>query len=99
MRKEFPDKWQKLNRKLAYPYECFNNIVDYKKHPNNLKKEDFFSKLKIDYPDDSEIERTKEIIEPFDIKNGEELTKLYCKSDVISLVDVFEKVVKVSTEE
>ena len=35
----------------------------------------------------------------FDIKNGEELTKLYCKSDVILLADVIEKFVKVSTEE
>ena len=35
----------------------------------------------------------------FDIKNGEELTKLYCKSDVILLADVIEKVVEVSFEE
>ena len=35
----------------------------------------------------------------FDLKNGEELTKLYCKSDVILLADVIEKFVKVSFEE
>ena len=35
----------------------------------------------------------------FDIKSGEELTKLYCKSDVFLLADVFEKFVKVSTRE
>ena len=35
----------------------------------------------------------------FDNKNGEELTKLYCKSEVFLLVDVFEKFVKVSTKE
>ena len=35
----------------------------------------------------------------FDIKNGEELTKLYCKSDVILKADVFEKFVKTSFEE
>ena len=35
----------------------------------------------------------------YDIKNGEELTKLYCKSDVILLADVIEKFVKVSFEE
>ena len=75
-----------------------NSIDDYKK-PDNLKKEDFFSKLKNDYPDDEEIERTKEIIKLFDIKNGEELTKLYCKSDVLLLADVMEKFVKVSFEE
>ena len=99
LKKEFPDKWQFLNKKLAYPYEYFNSINDYQKPVNNLKKEDFFSKLKNDYPDDDEIERTKEIIKLFNIKNGEQLTKLYCKCDVILLADVFEKFVKVSTKE
>ena len=99
LKKEFPDKWQYLNKKLAYPYEYFNSIDDYKKPVDNLKKEDFFSKLKNDYPDNDEIERTKGIIKLFNIKNGEELTKLYCKSDVILLADVFEKFVKVSKEE
>ena len=99
LKKEFPDKYQYPNEKLAYPYEYINSIEDYKKPVNNLKKEDFFSKLKNDYPDDDEIERTKEIIKLFNIKDGGELTKLYCKSDVILLADVFEKFVKVSTEE
>ena len=35
----------------------------------------------------------------FDNKLGEELTKLYCKSDIILLADVIEKFVKVSFEE
>ena len=99
LKKEFPDEWQYLNKKLAYPYQRFNSIDDYKKPVNDLKKEDFFSKLKNDYPDDDEIEPTKQIIKLFNIKNGEELTKLYCKSDVILLADVFEKFVEVSTEE
>ena len=58
-----------------------------------------FSKLKNDYPDDEERERTKEIIKLFNFKDGEELIRLYCKSDVILLADVFENFVKVSTEE
>ena len=99
LKKEFHDKWQYLNKKLAYPYEYFNSIDDYKKPVDNLKKEDFFSKLKNDYPGDKEIERTKEIIKLFNIKNGEELTRLYCNSDVILLADAFEKFVKVSFEE
>ena len=99
LKKGFPDKWQYLNKKLACPYEYFNSIDDYKKPVNKSKKEDFFSKLNNNYPDDDEIARSKEIIEHFDIKNGEKLTKLDCKSDVILLADVFEKVVKVSTEE
>ena len=64
-----------------------------------MKKEDFFSKLKSKCPDDEEIKRTKETIKLFDIKNGEELTKLYCKSDDILLADVIEKFLKVSLED
>ena len=64
-----------------------------------MKKKEFFSKLKNECPEDDEITRTKEIIKVFDIKNGEELTKLYLKSDVNSLADIFEKFIKVSTEE
>ena len=99
LEKEFPDKWQFLNKKLAYPYQYFTSINDYQKPVDNLKKEDFFSKLKNECPDDDAIERTKQIIKLFDIKNAGELTKLYCKSDVILLADVIEKFVTVSFEE
>ena len=68
LKKEFPDKYQHLNKKLAYPYEYFNSIDDYKKPVDKLEKEDFFSKITNDYPDDDEIERTKEIIKLFNIK-------------------------------
>ena len=71
----FPDKWKNLTKNLVYPYECCNSIEDYQKPVDNLKKEDFFSKLKNGYLDDEEIERTMEIIKLFNIKNGEELTE------------------------
>ena len=95
----FPDKWSYLTRKSAYPYEVFNSIEDYQKPVDNLKKEHFFSKLKNSYPDDEEIKRTKDIIKSFNIKNGEELTEIYLKSDVLLLACVFEKFVKVSVNE
>ena len=44
LKEEFPDKWQYSNKKLAYPYQNFNNIDDYQNPVNKLKKEDFFSK-------------------------------------------------------
>ena len=92
----FPYKWNYLTRKLAYPYEYFNSIEDYQKPVDNLKKEHFFSKLKIGYPDVEEIERTMDIIKRFKIKIGEELTEIYLKSDVLLLACVFEKFIKVS---
>ena len=42
----FPDKWNYLTKKLAYPYEYFNSFDDYQKSVDNLEKEHFFSKLK-----------------------------------------------------
>ena len=95
----FPDKWKNLTKKLEYPYEHFNMIDDYQKPVDNLKKEDFFSKLKKDYPADEEIEKTKEFIKRFNIKNGEELTQIYLKSDVLLLTCVFDKFIKVSVNE
>ena len=95
----FPNKWKYLTKKLAYPYEYFNSIDDYQKPVDNLKKEDFFSKLKNKCPDKEEIERTKDDIKKFNIKNGEELTEIYLKSDVLLLACVFEKFIKVSFNE
>ena len=99
LKTELPDKSKYLTKKLAYPYEFFNSIDDYQKPVDNLKKEDFFSKLKNDYPDDEEIKKTKAIIERFNIKNGEELTQMYLKSDVLLLTCAFEKGIKVSVQE
>ena len=95
----FPNKWKFLTKKLAYPYEYFNSINDYKKHVDNLKKEYFFSKFKNKCPDDEEIQRTVDNIKRFNIKNGEELTEIYLKSDVLLLACVFEKLIKVSVNE
>ena len=94
----FRDKWNFLTQKLAYPYEYFTSIDDYQKPFDNLKKEDFFSKLKNGYLDAGEIERTKEIIKLFNNKNGE-LTEIYLKSDVLLLACVFEKFIKISVDE
>ena len=94
-----PDKWKYLTKKLAYPYEYFISIDDYQKPVDNIKKEDFFSKLKNEKPDDKEIERKKEIIKLFSVKSGKELTEIYLKSDVLRLTCVFESFLKVSVNE
>ena len=62
-------------------------------------KKDIFSKLKNKRPDGEETERTKEIMKFCNTKDGEKLTKLYCKTDVTLLADVFEKFVRVTIKE
>ena len=99
LKRGFPDKWKHLTKKLAYLYEYFNSIDDYQKPVNNLKKEHFFSKLKNKCPDDQEIQRTMDIIERFNIKNGEGLTEIYLKSDVLLLACVFEKFIEISIDQ
>ena len=96
LKRGLPDMWKYLAKNLAYPYKYFNNIDDYEKPVDNLKKEDFFSNLKNKGPDVDEIERTKENINKINIKNGEELTEIYLKNDVLLLTCVFEKFIKVS---
>ena len=88
-----------MTKNLAYAYEYFKSIDDYQKPVDNLRNEDFFSKLKNDDPSDKEIERTKEIFKMFNIKNGEELTGIYLKSDILLTACVFEKFIKVSVNE
>ena len=78
---EFRDEWKYLTKKLAYPYEDFNSIDDFQKPVNDLKRQDFFSRIENDYTSDEEIETTKEIIKFFNNKKGEEPTHLYLKSD------------------
>ena len=88
-----------FKKKLAYSYQHFNSIDDYQEPVDKLKKEDYFSELKNKCPDDDEIERTREINKVFDIKNGEESTELYCKSEDILLADVIKRIVEVASEE
>ena len=95
LKTELPDKWKYLTKKTAYPCEYFFSIDDYQRPLDNIKKEDFLSKLKKKGPDDDEIERTKQTNKMFNLKNGEELTQIYLKSDVLLLTCVFEKLIKV----
>ena len=38
LKKKIPDKWEPLNKKLAYPYDYFISIGDYQKPVNKFKK-------------------------------------------------------------
>ena len=41
LKTEFTDKWKYLTKKLAYPYEYFNSIEDYKEQVDNLENKKF----------------------------------------------------------
>ena len=68
LKTECPDIWKNLTKTLTYPYEHFKSLDDHKKTVDNLKKEDFFNHLKIDYRSDEEIERTKKLSKKLIIK-------------------------------
>ena len=86
-----------FKKKLAYPYEYLN--LDNFQEPLNLTEEDYWSTLTQSYPSDDDIKRTQELIEKYKIRNGQELTMLYLKMDVLQLADVFENFVESSTRE
>ena len=86
-----------FKKKLAYPYE-YLNLGNFQE-PLNLTKEDFWSTLKQTNPPDEEFNRTHEIIKKFNVANGQELTMIYLKMDVLQLADVFEIFVEKATLE
>ena len=102
LKRNFPNHWMLLKNKLAYPYEFYNTLEDYEKPIDELLKagnEAYYSKTANKIPDQKEIDRTNEIIKLFNIKNGRQLTELYCKADVVLLADIFEKFIEVSKTE
>ena len=64
-----------------------------------MKKLTEHSTLKQTTPPDEEINRTQEIIKKFNVKNGQELTMISLKMDVLQLADVFENFVEKVTLE
>ena len=87
----------KLFKKMADPYEYLN--LDNFQEPLNLTKEHYWSTLTQSYPSDDDIKRTQDLIDKNNIKNGQELTMLYLKMDVLQLTNVFENFVESSTRE
>ena len=49
LKNEFPEIWNFLGKKLAYPYEYFKSFQDFDSPNNILTKENYFSILKNDY--------------------------------------------------
>ena len=46
LKTDFPDAWNYLSTKLAYPYKNFTIINGYQNPVNYFQKEDFVTKLK-----------------------------------------------------
>ena len=97
--KKITETWSFLSKKLAYPSEYIEKIGGFDLRISNIKKEHYFSRLKNDYPDDKQIERTDKLIENIINKKGRDLTRLYLKSDVFLIADDFERVFEVSISE
>ena len=72
---------------MAYLYEYFNLSTQ------NCNS----STLKQETTPDEEINRTQAIDKKFNTKNGQELTMLNLKMDVLQIADVFENFVETST--
>ena len=99
LKKEFGDNYHLFTKKIAYSYDYFETLEDYEKDINLLKDDDYYSRLNCSIPDKIEIDRTKEIIKIFNIRNGRELTQLYCKADVLLLSDIMEDFINNSKNE
>ena len=92
---EFPEKWNHLSKKIAYPHEHFKSIDEYQKPVKIYKKGEFFNLLKHSCPSNEEFERTKEIINLLYNKTVDKTTTINFKSDVNLFTCVFEKLLTV----
>ena len=92
---------------MAYPYDyftqstrsasgAFGNLGNFQEQMN-LTEENLWSILNQETPPDEEINRTREIIKKFKLKNRRELFMLYINVDVLQLADIFENFVTTST--
>ena len=82
-----------VKEKGVYPYESMNSFKRFRedKLPDKSK---FFSSLKESNISDKEYERAINVWEVYKIKTLGEYHDLYLKTDVLLLVDVFEKFIK-----
>ena len=97
LKTKLPDNiWKYITKKLVYPCEYFNCLDDYQRPATELKTENFLNKSKNKCPRDEEIERAMEFIEKLNIKNGERLTRIFLKSDLLLLTCMLEEYIKVS---
>lgn len=84
------NKRDMLKRKGVYPYDFMSNI-DKMKIEHLPKKQHFFSKLTNSNISDEEYAFAKRVWKEFGIKNMQNYTELYLKTDIVLLADVFEQ--------
>jgi len=77
-------------KKQLYPYEKISKFEDFDMDITELKKEDFFSKLKNEGINDEEYKHFQEVNKILDIKKFGDYHDLYLKLDVLLLCDVCE---------
>ena len=99
LKTENPDEWKHLNKKLPYLMNTLKVSMIIKSLVRACKKKSSSVNWKTNVPVIKKWKEQEETIEKFNIKNGEELTQLFLKSDVFLLAYVFEKFLKVSVNE
>ena len=87
-----------MTKKLAYLHEFFNSFDDYQKNVDSLKRKISAVNCKIS-PRNGQILRINHFNTSFNVKNGEDSTKIYLKSDVLLPACVFEKLIRVLIKE
>lgn len=85
-----------MNKKGYFPYEWFDDIKKLQLDINEVKKENFNNRLKLEKLNDDEWEYIQQLIKDLEIKTFEEYHDFYLNIDVNGLADVFENFRKTS---
>jgi hypothetical protein len=84
------EKFHLIKKKGFYPYEKICSVEDLHFPIEELKMEDFNSKLNLSKMTKEDFDHVKNVIKKFNITNFKEYHDLYLKIDVYGLRDVFE---------
>ena len=84
----FPDNFELLKTKIAFPYEWLNEENLYNEKLTSIEK--FYSKIKLDTITREEYLQTLEIYEKLKCKNIKEFLDIYLRLDICLLTDCVE---------
>ena len=89
--KFIPEEERELQKKQYFPYSYFTNLDKLKEECLPQNKDDWYNELTKESIKDDELKYANEVFYKFYCKNLEDYTKLYLKTDINLLAEVFEK--------